>query len=103
MFPVHCPRSQEPGAPQSPLAAGRQVELSPRSMQSSSTEAAAAAAKIVAPAIAAATGMPDAARRIPTVLSFNHLQSQAESVLCLTAEAAAATAAAAMQGGAGEP
>lgn len=74
--------------------------MSPRSVQSSTTEAAAAAAEIAAAAIAAATGMPHAAAgRIPTVLSFNHLQSQAESVLGLTADAAAATAAAVVQGG----
>ena len=88
----------------SPHPPARPEDLSPSSVQSSSSEAAEArrvadaaaaaqAAEIAAAAAAAAaaaSGTPRAGEgggRIPTVLSFNHLQSHAESVLGLAAAA----------------
>lgn len=92
------------GLPQPSPHAPRAEDVSPRSVQSSSSEAAEArrvadaaaaaqAAEIAAAAAAAAaaaSGTPrggEGGGRIPTVLSFNHLQSHAESVLSLAAAA----------------
>ncbi|PRW39295.1 Not1 domain-containing [Chlorella sorokiniana] len=100
------PTKQSPGGPETPAPGAQPARVddqSPHSVQSSSGEAAEArrladvaaaaqAAEIAAAAAAAAaaSGTPrgrDTGGRIPTVLSFNHLQSQAEAVLGLAATA----------------